>query len=72
MEEGGAVLPRYPEDFAVGGIVEGDEPLEFVRQMLVGKVLPPGLVQSLGAQRRQLLNGVANAVPQLLLMRRGR
>lgn len=44
---------------------------EFVRQMLLTKFLPPALIRSLGEQRRQLMNGIEAATPQLLLLQRG-
>lgn len=48
-----------------------DKGTEFVRQMLLTKFLPPGLIRSLGEQRRQLMNGIEAATPQLLLLQRG-
>lgn len=65
-------VPSLEADlFERGGANLTDKGTEFVRQMLLTRVLPPDLIRDLGEQRRALMNGIENVVPQLLLLQRG-
>lgn len=44
---------------------------EFVRKMLLSKILPPKLIQSLGTNRKAMFAGIEKAIPQLLNFRHG-